>query len=110
MKSDARFARGGQLHKDPPAAYGSGREQKWSQGENVINLKAAAQCVGAEDKERRRKRADDQLSPFRVSLHGAGAFSFTRPPQVRETKAAFWRVFRFRTVELHSDNVASRWI
>lgn len=55
----------------------------------MINLKAAAQCVRAKDKERGRKRADDQLSPFCDSLHRAGACSVTRPTQVQETKAAF---------------------
>lgn len=91
--SDASFACGGQLHKDPPTAIGSARQQKWSQGENVINLKAAAQTVRAKDKEGARKGTDDQLSPFCVSLHGTGDFSFTRPPQGQETKAVLWCVF-----------------
>lgn len=76
----------GQLHKDPPTAFGSAREQKWSQGENVINLKAAAQSVRAKDKGRGRKK--EQMISFHHSafLYTELELSFPVPRRDRRRR------------------------
>lgn len=69
------------------------RERMWSTLRQLLSVL-----------EQRTKRGEEkeQMISFHhsVSLHRAGAFSFTRPPQVWETKAAFQRVFRFSRWEL----------
>lgn len=77
VKSDASFARGAQLFKDLPTAFGSARGEKWSQGENVINLKAAAQSIRAKDKERSRKK--NRWSAFTIRCFSTQDWSFLFP-------------------------------
>lgn len=53
------------------------QEQKWSQGENVINLKAAAHSVRAKDKERGRKK--NRWSAFTILCFSTQDWSFLFP-------------------------------